>query len=88
MRRSEGVSLRIDDEMQAAIKEDAQRLGTDNVSQIVRTIYMLGHTQIKDIPTAISRRAFREGVLAGAAAVKAQIEKSIHDALIENPHNG
>lgn len=81
MRRSEGVGVRIDDEMREAIKEDSIKLGTENISQIIRTIYMLGHQNVADIPSAITRRAYREGVLAGAAAVKTQLNKAIKDAL-------
>ena len=86
MRRSEGVALRIDDAMRQAIRDMGARLGTENVSQIIRTGFMLGYEKVADIPTAISKRAFREGVIAGAAEVKAQIDRAIHDALEENPN--
>jgi hypothetical protein len=82
------IGFRPDEEMRAAIEAAGARLGTDNISQIVRTVFMVGHAHMREPGSesaAFSRQAFREGVLAGAAAVKSQIETAIANALQEAP---
>lgn len=80
------IGLRIDDELRAAIQALSQHLGTENISQVVRTTFMTGYATITtpgSEAAAFSRQAYREGVNAGAATVKAQIEAAIATALSE-----
>lgn len=88
MSGSKPIGFRPDDEMRAAIEAAGARLGTDNISAIVRTVFMVGHAHMQSPGSesaAFSRQSFREGVLAGAAAVKSQIETAIANALQEAP---
>lgn len=88
MKIGKTIGLRPDDEMIAAIEQLGKRLGTENISQIIRTTFMVGYQHLKNPGLEgpmFSRRAFREGVLAGAAAVKSQLESAIAAALQEAP---
>lgn len=85
MRRSEGVGLRLDPEMRAAIEDLGARLGTDNISAIIRIGFMAGYREISDVPAQIARQSYREGVRAGVAAFKAKLEEATAAALEEAP---
>lgn len=77
------IGLRIDDQIRAAIADMGVRLGTSNISEIIRVGFTLGYERTSDLQSAITRRAFREGVLAGGGAVKKHIEAAIAAALKE-----
>lgn len=83
MRKSEGIALRLDDSMRAAIEDLGKRLGTDNISAIVRVGFMSGYKEIANIPEAITRQSFREGILRGVASFKARIETAISEAFAD-----
>lgn len=89
MKIGKTIGLRTDEEIRAAIEALGAHLGTENLSQIARTAIVVGCERIL-APGAeaamFSRQAFREGVLAGAAAVKSQIESAISEAMQEAPH--
>lgn len=84
MRKSEGVALRTDAEMQDAITDLGKRLGTTNISAIIRIGFMSGCREINQLPTQLVRQSYREGVFEGVAVVKAKIEHAISEALKES----
>ena len=83
MRRSEGVALRIDNEMRAAIEALGRRLGTTNVSAIIRIGFMSGCREINALPEQLVQQAYKEGVFEGVAVVKAKLEHAFSEALKE-----
>lgn len=88
MRRSDGVGLRVDREMRAAIEELGARLGTQNTSEIIRIGFMSGYKEINRLPEQLIRQAYREAIFAGTSAFKANVESEIAQALSEAPDDG
>ena len=81
MRKGEGVALRIDDQMRAAIADLGKRLGTSNISAILRVGFMSGYREINALPSQLVAQSYREGVFQGVADVKARIEFAIKEVL-------
>lgn len=79
------LSVRTDDEIKEAIEALGRQLGTESLSQIVRSAVILARDRSIDLPAAITRRAFREGVIAGMALVKSNLESAFAEAMKEEP---
>jgi predicted RNA binding protein with dsRBD fold (UPF0201 family) len=88
MRKGEGIALRLDDETRAALSDLARRLGTTNLSSVARIAIMSGYREINKLPEQLIKQAYREGVLAGVASFKSNLESTIVESLQDNPHNG
>lgn len=85
MKIGKTITIRIDDEIREAIQILGGRLGTSNISQILRTGFMLGVDESAPVEIAIARRAFKEGILAGVATLKANTEAAIASTFEESP---
>lgn len=83
MRKGEGVALRLDDATRAAIEDLGKRLGTDNVSAIIRIGFMSGYKEINALPAQLTKQAYREGILQGISAFKARLESAIAEAFTD-----
>ena len=83
MRKGEGIALRIDGEMQSQIEALGRRLGTTNISAIIRIGFMSGCREINQLPAQLVEQSYKEGVFEGVAVVKAKLEHAFSEALKE-----
>lgn len=77
------LNLRVDEEVQSAIREMSARLETNNLSEIVRTTILIGLDRARAVEDVVLRRARTEGVLAGLGQIKKRMGLVVEELLRE-----
>lgn len=77
------IHFRLDKEVQDAIKEMGARLGTENVSEIVRSTLLIGLERARPVEEIVLRRARAEGILAGLGQIKRKVGAAVDELLQE-----
>lgn len=77
------IGFKPDREVARALEELSQRLGTENLSEVVRIAIMSGYKEINSLPEQLVRQSTREGILRGVASFKSNLESMIAKTLEE-----
>lgn len=77
------VGFKPDREVAQALEDLAQRLGTENISEVIRIAIMSGYKELNALPEQLVRQSFREGALRGVATFKSNLEAMIAKTLEE-----
>lgn len=77
------LNLRVDTEVQDAIKEMSVRLETNNLSEIVRMTLLIGLDRARAVEDVVLQRARTEGILAGLEQIKKKVGLAVEELLRE-----
>jgi hypothetical protein len=75
------LGFKPDNEVAAALEDLSKRLGTENLSEVIRIAIMSGYKELNFLPEQLVRQSRREGILQGVAAFKENLESMIAKTL-------
>lgn len=75
------LGFKPDNEVAAALEDLSKRLGTENLSEVIRIAIMSGYKELNTLPEQLVRQSRREGILQGIAAFKENLESMIAKTL-------
>lgn len=75
------LGFKPDNEVAAALEDLSKRLGTENLSEVIRIAIMSGYRELNVLPDQLIRQSRREGILQGVAAFKESLESMIAKTL-------
>lgn len=78
------IGFKPDKNVAQALEELSTRLGTENLSEVIRVAIMSGYKELNALPEQLVRQSFREGVLRGVASFKNNFESMIAKTLEES----